>query len=196
MKQVFIIHGGDSFSSYEKYIQSLRDSEVDYERMKPRQKWKTWLAEQMPDVDILLPSFPNSDNASYKEWEIYFEKLIPFFGDDVRLVGHSLGAMFLSKYLHKKKLKKKVRQLVLIAGQYGAHDMSDVGSFEVESATGLDESADEIHLFHSKDDLVVPFTSLGGYQKDLPGAIAHVFDNRGHFNDEIFPELLEVLQQK
>ncbi len=196
MKQVLIIHGGDSFSSYEKYMESLRASEVDYERLKARRGWKVWLAEQMPGADVLLPSFPNSDNAVYDEWKIYFEKLIPFFGDDVRLVGHSLGAMFLSKYLHEKKLSSKVKQLVLIAGQYGASDGGDVGSFEVTSASGLERSAEEIHLFHSKDDFVVPYSSLSGYQKDLSDATIHTFDDRGHFNDETFPELLELLKQK
>jgi len=169
--------------------------QIDYERLKPSRKWKTWIAEQMPEADVLLPSFPNDSNAVFGEWQIYFEKLIPFFSDDVRLVGHSLGAMFLAKYLQEHPTKQKVRQLVLIAGGYNDDGNEDYGSFAVPSATNLQASADEIHLFHSKDNVVVPFTELAGFQADLPNATPHIFEDRGHFIDGIFPELLELLQR-
>lgn len=196
MKQVLIIHGGNSYSSYESYINNLRSSAIDYEQLKPQKKWKTWIAEQLPDADVLLPTFPNGYNAVYDEWVIYFEKLIPFFGDDVRLVGHSLGAMFLTKYFHDNQLPSKVRQLVLVAGQYGERIGDDMGSFLVESAAGLEQGASEIHLFYSKDDPIVDYAGLSAYKADLPSTIVHDFENRGHFLEDTFPELLDLLKQK
>ena len=74
MRQVLIIHGGDSFSSYDAYMSDLQALEISYDRLKPQKKWKTWLAEQLPDADVLLPTFPNGFNAVYDEWVIYFEK--------------------------------------------------------------------------------------------------------------------------
>ena len=196
MKQVLIIHGGNSFSSYDSYINDLRSTEIHYQRLMPQRKWKSWIAEQMPEADVLLPTFPNGYNAVYEEWVIYFEKLIPFLGNDVRLVGHSLGAMFLTKYLHEQQLSNKVRQLILIAGQYGERAGDDMGSFLVESATGLEQSAHEIHLFYSKDDPIVDYSGLAAYSADLADVVVHDFDGRGHFLDETFPELLELLKQK
>lgn len=196
MKQVFIIHGGNSFSSHEAYIRELQSSTVDYGRIKAGESWRQWIAGQMPRADVLTPEFPNKQNAQFDEWKIYFEKLIPFFGDDVRLVGHSLGAMFLAKYLHDTPLPRKVRQLVLVAGGYSDDTNEDIGSFAVTSATGLEASAEEIHLFHSKNDPVVPFTELTYYQQDLATAISHVYEDKFHFWDSTFPELLEILKQK
>lgn len=196
MKQVVIIHGGDSFSSYESYLENLKSLEISYERLKPQQKWKPWIAKQMPEADVLLPTFPNGYNAVYDEWKIYFEKLIPFLKDDVHLVGHSLGAMFLAKYLNETTLPNKVNQLILIAGQYSTRENDDLGSFIVTSAKNLDESADEIHLFYSKDDPIIDYESVHRFEVDLPHAKSHIFDNRGHFLDETFPELLELLKQK
>ena len=196
MKQVLIVHGGDSFSSYESYLENLKALEINYERLKPHNKWKPWIAEQMTEADILLPTFPNGHNAVYNEWKIYFEKLIPFFGDDMQLVGHSLGAMFLAKYLHKTPLAKKVQRLILIAGIYDDTTSGDSGSFIVGDATGIEKSAESIHLFHSRDDPIVPFAELAKFQADIPTASSHIFDNRGHFLDETFPELLELLKQK
>lgn len=195
MKQVLIIHGGESFHSYKRYLDALKNSSIYYERLKPHKNWRPYIAESLPGVDVLTPSFPNSDNAKYSEWKIYFEKLIPFFGNDVQLVGHSLGAMFLTKYLQEKPLERPVRRLILVSGGYDDETNEDLGSFKVESAKNLPLSAEEIHLFHSQDDPVVPFTELAKFQTDLPSATSHVFETRGHFNDVTFPELLELLQK-
>ena len=196
MKQVVIIHGGNSFNSYRSYLHSLESMELNYERLKPQQKWKSWIAEQMPDTDVLLPTFPNGFNAVYDEWKIYFEKLLPFLGNDVRLVGHSLGAMFLSIYLNEKPLSTPVRQLILISGAYDDETSEELGSFKVSSVQRLPESAQEIHLFHSKDDPVVPYAELAKYQAGLPAATTHSLTDRRHFDQPTFPELLELLKQK
>lgn len=196
MKQVLLIHGGDSFSSYDAYLQNLRAKELDYDRLKLQKKWKSWISEQIPEADVLLPTFPNGYNANYDEWCIYFEKLIPFFDDDVHLVGHSLGAMFLTKYLHDHQLPQKVTRLILVAGQYGTRDGDDLGSFIVTGAKNLEKSAKEIHLFYSEDDPVIDYASIFSYQADLPDAITHSFTDKGHFLDAEFPELLAILKQK
>ena len=193
MKQILIIHGGDSFSSYDAYVRSLRSLEISYDRLRQQKKWKTWLVEQLPEADVLLPTFPNCSNAVYDEWVVYFEKLLPFLHDEVYLIGHSLGAMFLAKYLNEAPLNKPVKKLLLVAGGYDDESMEDLGSFKVTSAKNLPQSADEIHLFHSKDDPVVPYSELAKFQADLPDAIIHSFENRGHFLGESFPELLAIL---
>lgn len=198
MKQVLIIHGGNSFKSYDDYRSYLDAKAVNYQKILYHKGWKTWLAEQLDEDDVLFPKMPNDLNAVYDEWVIYFEKLIPLLEDDIRLIGHSLGAMFLAKYLNQKVLDKPVRQLILIAGGYDDETNEDFGSFKVNSATGLERSAQEIHLFHSEDDPVVPYTELAKFQRDLPTAVTHSFTDRGHFYSLIptFPELLELLRQK
>lgn len=196
MRQVLIIHGGDSFSSYDAYMSDLQALEISYDRLKPQKKWKTWLAEQLPDADVLLPTFPNGFNAVYDEWVIYFEKLLPLLEDGFSLVGHSLGAMFLAKYLSTHTLPRPAKQLVLVAGQYGTRQNDDLGSFVVTTAKGLENSAGAIHLFYSEDDPIVDYASIHGFQKDLPMATSHTFSDRGHFLQPEFPELLAVLKQK
>ncbi len=196
MKQILVIHGGESFHSYDSYIKALKGQVIDYENLKPQKKWKSWIARQLPEADVLLPTLPNGYNAVYSEWKIYFEKLLPLLGDDVRLVGHSLGAMFLTIYLNENTLASPVRQLILIAGGYDDESNEELGSFVVKSAKNVANSAREIHLFHSKDDPVVPFGELAKLQTDLPTAVSHIFDNREHFNQPTFPELLAILKQK
>lgn len=193
MKQVVVIHGGTSFNSYESYLESLKANELNYERLMRADSWQDWLPSTLPQADVLQPSLPNKQNAQYHEWEIYFEKLLRLLGGDVSLVGYSLGAMFLAKYLHQKPLQTPVKQLVLIAGSYNDDSNEELGSFAVGSAEGLEKSAQQIHLIHSQDDPVSPFSELAKFQADLPTATSHVFTDRNHFFQETFPELVEIL---
>jgi len=195
MKQIVIVHGGSSFNNYENYLNNLKNSQLHYERLLWVQKWRDWLAQEMVVADVLLPDFPNKQNADYTEWKIYFEKLLTLLGDDVQLVGYSLGAMFLAKYLHESPLSSPVRRLVLVSPCYDDESVEDLGSFRVTSAIGLEKSAEEIHLFHSKDDPVVPFTELAKFQRDLPTAKVHIFEDRNHFFQPTFPELKELLKK-
>ncbi len=195
MKQIVIVHGGSSFNSYENYLDNIKNSQLHYERLLWAQKWREWLAQTTTGYDVLLPDFPNKQNAQYEEWKIYFEKLLLLLGSDVQLVGYSLGAMFLAKYLHESPLSSPVRRLVLVSPCYDNESIEDLGSFRVMSATGLEKSAREIHLFHSKDDPVVPFTELAKFQCDLPTAKAHIFEDRNHFFQPTFPELKERLKK-
>ena len=195
MKQIVLIHGGSSFDNYERYLNSLKNGSINYERLLWAQKWREWLAQEIVDADVLLPDFPNKQNAQYEEWKIYFEKLLPLLGDDAQLVGYSLGAMFLARYLHESPLDSPVRRLVLVSPCYDDESVEDLGSFRVMSATGLEKSAREIHLFHSKDDPVVPFTELDKFQRDLPTATVHIFEDRNHFFQPTFPELKELLEK-
>ena len=195
MKQIVIVHGGSSFNNYENYLNNLKNSQLHYERLLWVQKWRDWLAQEIVVADVLLPDFPNKQNAQYKEWKIYFEKLLSLLGNNIQLVGYSLGAMFLAKYLHESPLSSPVRRLVLVSPCYDDESVEDLGSFRVTSATGLEKSASEIHLFHSKDDPVVPFTELAKFQHDLPTAKVHIFEDRNHFFQPTFPELKELLEK-
>ena len=194
-KQILIIHGGDSFRTYDEYLANLKNIVLDYDRLKPSKRWKDAIVTAFPGTDILAPTMPNSTNAQFDEWKIWFEKIIPFFGNDVRIIGHSLGAMFLAKYFHQHQLKQPVRQLILIAGGYNS-DITGYGSFALESAIGLEKSAEEIHIIHSEDDFVVPYSELAKYEHDLPMATIHRFTDKNHFLDAEFPELIEILKQK
>lgn len=194
MKQILVIHGGSSFSSREAYLENLRNSPVDYDRLKKQARWTDWLSDALPEADVLLPSFPNKDNAEYEEWRIVFEKILPLLTGEVSLVGWSQGAMFLAKYLHENQLPSPVERIILLAPAYDNDEIEDLGSFAVASAVGLEKSAHEVHLLHSEDDPVVPFTELAKFQRDLPSATIHTFTDRNHFLQPTFPELAELLK--
>ena len=107
-KQVVVIHGGDTFETYEEYLNFLRGYEIDIERYKSdKRDWKPWLRQRLgSDYEVILPIMPNKTNARFDEWKIWFEKFIPFLHDNVLLIGHSLGGTFLAKYLSENKFSR------------------------------------------------------------------------------------------
>ena len=191
-KQVVVIHGGDTFETYEEYLKFLRGYQIDIERYKSgKTDWKPWLRQKLgSDYEVILPVMPNRTNAQFSEWKLWFEKFIPFLNDEVILVGHSLGGTFLAKYLSENQFPKQIKAVFLVGAVYNK-DSEGYPLVSFALPTGLNLQVKQIYLYHSKDDHVVPFTSLKQYKKTLPNAQTRIFNNRGHFNQEEFPELVE-----
>ena len=117
-KQVVVIHGGSAFDSYEDYFSYLKNYKLDFEKLK-RKGWKENLTRDLGvDFEVITPKMPNSLNAKYIEWKIWFEKLIPFLEKEAVLVGHSLGGTFLAKYLSENKFPKKIPGTFLVAAPF------------------------------------------------------------------------------
>jgi hypothetical protein len=193
-KQIIVIHGGDSFKTYEEYISSLKNWEVTIDSFRPRKDWKTTLSQKLgEEYDVLVPQMPNKSNAKYKEWKIWFERIFPFFNNNIVLVGHSLGGMFLAKYLAENDFPKQIKGLFLIAPPHNR--TADVSDFLLpKSLVRIKKRVKNIFLYFSKDDPVVPFSELKEFKKQLPDAKVFVFKDRGHFKQEKFPELLLQLK--
>src|SRR4051812_18846652 len=108
-QQILVIHGGDTFETYEEYIRDLKKSKLDLNQIR-KVGWKQNLAKKLgKNFDVLSPKMPNALNARYKEWEIWFEKIIPLLDKNIVLVGHSLGGIFLVKYLSENSFPKKIK---------------------------------------------------------------------------------------
>ncbi|MEX0649815.1 MAG: alpha/beta fold hydrolase [Candidatus Andersenbacteria bacterium] len=197
MQQVFAIHGGTSFDSYGEYISFIKTRELTLEKLKQTEDWKASLPRELGDMfEVLLPKMPNGTNVRYAEWCIWFERCIPFLQEGVILIGHSLGGIFLAKYLAEHSFPKKIKATLLVAAPF--NDTSTVESLKdfvlPSSLEKLESQAGAIYIIHSKDDPVVPFEQVKKYQDMLPEAQLVVFDDRGHFNQQTFSELVTLIK--
>ncbi len=196
-KQVVAIHGGDTFDTYEEYLLFLKTFEVDLEYFKNTKGWKDVLDQALgSEYEVIRPRMPNASNAKYSEWKIWFEKLIPLLEDGVILIGHSLGGIFLAKYLAENIFPKKIRATFLVAAPFDSSDADySLADFTLPaSLSKLTLQGGAITLYHSSDDGVVPFGDFEKYKKVLPGAAAVAFADRQHFNQETFPELVRAIK--
>ena len=195
-KQIIFIHGGETFDTYEEYIEYLKYSEYD-PRKEPEKQWKDTLAEKLgEEYEVFAPRMPSKHNAKYKEWEIWFPKILPFVRDDVVLIGHSLGGIFLVKYLSVHAFPTRISATHLIAAPYDSREaIYSLTDFNLpESLLQFEKQAGQIFLYHSKDDPVVPFSACGKYAARLPRAKVADFETRGHFLKESFPELIQDIK--
>ncbi len=196
-KQVIVIHGGEVFDSYEEYISYLKNKKVDIDSFKARKDWKNTLEAELGEgFGVLLPRMPNGANARYEEWEIWFSKLIPFLEDGAVLMGHSLGGIFLAKYLALNTLPKKIGAVILVAAPFDDESKESLGGFKLPAdLENIPKQAGKICLIHSEDDYVVSPGEVHKYEKALPGAEVITFKDRNHFiNQEHFPEVVELLR--
>ncbi len=193
--QVLVIHGGDAFATYEEYINFLKDFRIDPAGF-GRKDWKASLGEKLgAEFEVILPSMPNKFIAKYLEWKIWFEKLFPFLDDGAILAGHSFGGSFLAKYLSEEQFPRKIKATFLVSPPYDTDGERKVVEFVLPpSLELLANQGGEIFLYHSKDDEIVPFAELAKYRRALPKAHVRIFDDRGHINQESFPEIIEDIK--
>ena len=196
-QQVIVLHGGEYYSAEADFVESLKTRPVVIDRLRPYRDWKSRLQETLGEAyDVLTPRLPNNDNAKYEHWKLWFTRCAEVFDDEVLLIGHSLGGMFLVTYLAQHTVPYTIRALILVAAPYHIDNITRVpeGWRVPEDITRVAKQAKHIHLFQSSDDQVVPSEHAYVYREHLPQATLHMFEDRGHFNQATFPELVSVLQ--
>jgi predicted alpha/beta hydrolase family esterase len=201
-KQIVFVHGGNAFNEYDTFLTYLKTKEIEDPFAEVEVKrWQPSIRELLKEThEVCYPSMPNNKNAHYLEWKLWFERHHTFLHDGVILIGHSLGGYFLAKYLSEEKMPVTVRALYLLAApfqndDFGGEDGGDF-AFDPENLPRLAEQVGGIHILHSKDDPVVPYTHALKYKEALPQAELVTFVDKNHFRLEEFPEFIEFLRNE
>ena len=196
-QQVISIHGGDTWETYEKYLDFLKNRKVNFERHALRNPdWQINLSQDLgKDYEVIRPEMPDKANSKYLEWKIWFEKFFPFILDGAILVGSSLGGTFLVKYLAENRFPKKIKGLILVAASFEDLPEEPLLDFTLpQNLEKISKQSEKIIFYQSQDDDVVPFSHLAKFQAALPSAKIRVFQDRGHFMQESLPELIEDIK--
>ena len=158
--------------------------------------WKELLQQELgDDYQVLTPPMPNKTNARYEEWALWFKHLSSLFNDGVILVGHSLGGIFLAKYLSEQTVPVKVKATILIAAPYDDDSDEDLTDFKVTNLSGkLTEQAGKLVFMNGTDDPVVSQSEALKYKTAVPVATFISLPAPDHFMREKFPELTQLLK--
>jgi predicted alpha/beta hydrolase family esterase len=172
-RQVLFIHGGGqrAYEADKELAANLRD-------------------ELGAAYHVRCPEMPDEESPEYEAWKEKIEQELVALDGEVILVGHSLGALILLKYVSEEEVEKPVAGLFLVATPYVG-----TGGWEFEEGALREDFAAEIHLrlpvflYHSHDDEVVPFAHLALYEAKLPQATIQELEGRGHQFDNDLSEV-------
>ena len=199
MQQIIFVHGGTTFLRYQDFLSSLRSKAVQVNRLLQGDFWMQRLSVDLgSDYQVLAPSMPNKQNAQYSEWSLWFSRVAEVAEDDCILVGHSMGAIFLAKYLSDNTFPKRIKACILVAAPYSDESGEDLASFKIsnqgpDALDGLKKQAGKIVIFQGSDDPVIAPSEIDRYKQALPDAEYHILSAPDHFVRKDFPELLQKI---
>ena len=181
----------------EDYYDFLRTRAID--PFKKKNSRKNRIAQQLNEqYQSIIPTMPCKQNADYLWRKIWFERHLEYLNSEgTILIGNSLGASFLTKWLSENSFPQKVEQLHLIATPIKDTSFESITNFRPheENIPSIEIQTQNIFLYHSIDDTVVPYSHTEKLAILLPKAKLTTFTDRWHFHQETFPELLENIQQ-
>ncbi len=196
-RQIFLIHGGNTFKNRKDYLNYLKNKEVSLDK-KVRWYEENFDKELSKQLQIIRPLFPLHYNARYEDWKIWFEKYIPLLHDNVILIGGSLGGIFLAKYLSENKFPKKILSVYLVCPPFddSCIDEDLVGGFKLKSDLSLlEKNCSDITLMFSADDDCVPVDHAEKYRKKLKNSKIIIYKSKnGHFKISKFPEIIKMIK--
>lgn len=140
------------------------------------------------EYHILYPRMPDEGRPDYGAWRDRIAAEIAARNGKVIIIGHSLGASLVLKYLSEEKPAKPIAGLFLIAPPYWGTEDWEVDEFALgKDVVSTLSDMQPTFIYHSRDDEIVPFTHLNLYAERFPQAIIREFDGRGHqFNNDLF----------
>lgn len=205
---IFMVHGGNSDGTVQQKIGDWKIEKNQYSTLKGSPVWSENLDKFIigKKHQFFNPTFPNSSNANYQQWKEFFELAVNFKLEtelkqeggefsEIVLVGHSLGTIFLQKYLVENnfsdKFKIPISSLHFAGCCCGAGDLQFSNNWK-----NISGQCGDIQIYHSTDDLICPFSGSKIYYSNLPGSIFNEFSDRGHFEGPQFPELLNKIIPK
>lgn len=190
-KQIISIHGGNTFDSHKDYLSDLKNKQFDLDSLKQKD-WKSSLQENLgPEYEVIAPRMPCAQNAKYTEWTIWFKKMTPLLNNNIILIGHSLGGIFLAKYLAENNLAKNISAVFLVAAPFVPGKEESLADFTLPpSLENISNQTKKIFLYYSQDDPIVPIENLKKYSEALPKAQVRILPDRQHFNQKDFPEIV------
>ncbi len=115
------------------------------------------------------------------------EKEISAIKGSVILVGHSLGASMLLKFLSENDIPQKIDGIFLMATPFwdGDEDWEKGFKLKTNFADKLSK-ATPTFFYHCLDDEEIPFNNLISYKQKLPWAAFREIANGGHqFNNDL-----------
>lgn len=136
---------------------------------------------------VHYPRMPSDEALPDFGWLPQIHQEMTLIPNQIILVGHSLGASMLLKYLSEKQVRKNITGIFLLATPFWSGDENWVQGLKLQDdfTSKLPQKV-PLFLYHCRDDEVVSIEQLTRYQQLLPHAIVRLINSGGHqFNNDL-----------
>ena len=148
-----------------------------------------YLRTELPkEFQIIFPTIEKPNAPTYAKFKKMFKSAFAAITEPVILVGHSLGASTLLKYLSEEKPGVSILGLFLVSTPYWKSNMKEFQlnkNFQA-SLAGIPK----IFLYHSKHDADVPIDHLEFYEQAFSTAVVRKLNGKEHIFSKGLPELV------
>lgn len=167
----------------------------------PYKNWFPWLKEELGirGKRYIVPHFPILEKQNYQNWSTILKSYldIGIMNENTTFITHSLGGIFLVKFLLEYKVK--VKRLLLVAPFNNLEfekEQELYDTFYVERLEDLKELCQDIICIYSNNDPYIPESNVFEFASKV-GAKRVLIENAGHFTGKSgyreFRELLHYL---
>lgn len=145
---------------------------------------------------IIYPHMPDADTPSYLAWEAVLTTNLKNLSGKVILLGHSLGASIILKHFSKEPVPDRVLGMILFGVPYWKDQEWDVSEYVIEDDfIGNLSMLDNIYLYHSIDDEVIPTHQFTSYRKIIPKVHWRVLSGTDHSYHGAIPNMINDIHE-
>ena len=134
-----------------------------------------------PDFQVHYPVMPDEADPNDGTWRAEIRRQLEKIGGDTLLVGHSIGAFVLVRFMMRDRPTSRLPGLFLIATPFVGEGGWQMGDLALPDDFGeVLPSGVPICLYHARDDEIVPFAHLGLYRQKIRQATIRELESGGH----------------
>ena len=152
----------------------------------PEYCWYQWAKNELEPkgFKVEIPAMPETDEPKLKLWLPELIETIGQPGEELYLVGHSIGCATIMRYLEQLPEGQKVGGVVLVAGfvnDLGIPELTNFYETPLSFSKIRESSVKGFVNIHSDNDQYVPLSNSAELKKHLGGE-AVILHAKGHFS--------------
>ena len=173
----------------------------------PQEGWFPWLKKELEEkgFQVTVPAMPQPKHPKIEEWVRFLRKVVRKPDENTFLVGHSIGAQTVLRYLESLSPKVKVGGVILLAGWINLSEKAFENAEDFQTArpwldTPIDWQKIKSHTSNftaifSDNDHFVPLTDSKIFKEKLGAKIVIEKDKAHYSGSDGITELSIVLKE-
>ena len=169
----------------------------------PDENWFPWLKKELEKkgYEVIVPKFPTPIGQSLERWMKIFKRYENKVNQDTVIIGHSLGAAFVLRYLEQSD--KEIRAAFLVSGYHYVleNQFKELNKSFVDKKFNWNriiENCENFFVIGSDNDEYISEDVTRQLSFNL-NAELHIIPNGGHLNSKAgynkFPFLIELINK-